>query len=191
MDVRRTISVVVLLLLATACGGEPAEQPADTMGTNGEVGQVLLRNVYLSASAEHGYDAGDDGRVRLWLFNRSSTADALVDVRSAAARSARMTWDRDCDGAFEPVDELPIRAGGTVPYDRPYAVELVDFTREVRGGTTVSVTFVFRHAGEARVDAMVEVVGDGDVGDPTSCGQARETPTAVATSQSSEPDPRR
>jgi hypothetical protein len=173
MDVKRNLGLPVLsLLLVAACGGEPAEQSIDTMGTNGEVGQMLLRNVYLSASGELGYDAGDDGRVRLWLFNQSSTEDALIDVSSAAARSARMTWDRDCDGEFETVDELPVLADGTVPYDRPYAVELVHFTDEVLGGTTVPLTFTFRHAGEMRLDAMVEVVGDGDVGDPTSCDPA-------------------
>jgi hypothetical protein len=140
------------------------------MGTNGEVGPILLRNVYLSASGEGGYEPGDDGLVRLWLFNESSVADALVAVRSREAKSARISWDRDCDGTFEIVDELPIRPNGTVPYGRPYAVELVNFTGEVHGGTTVPLTFTFRHAGETRLDAMVEVVDDGDVPDPTNCG---------------------
>jgi copper(I)-binding protein len=130
-----------------------------------------LRNVYLVASGAGGYPQGENGRVRLWLFNRSSTADALVDVRSAAAESARISWDRDCDGVFEIVDELPIRPDGTVPYDRPYALELVNFTGRVWGGTTVPVTFTFRHAGEKQLDAMVEVVRDGDVGDPVHCGR--------------------
>jgi copper(I)-binding protein len=173
MDVKRKggrCLAVATILLAVACGADSAEQPADTMGTNGEVGPILLRNVYLSASGEGGYAQGDDGQVRLWLFNQSSTADALVDVRSAAAESAWISWDRDCDGVFEIVDELPIRPDGTVPYDRPYAVELLNFTDEVLGGTTVPVTFTFRHAGETRLYAMVEVVHDGDVGDPTQCG---------------------
>ncbi len=156
-------------MLASACGGDPPVRPADTMGTNGEAGPILLRNVYLAASGEGGYAPGEDGLVRLWLFNESSEADALVAVRSGEARSARIRWDRDCDGTFEVVDELPIRPEGTVPYGRPYGVELVDFTGVVRGGTTVPVTFTFRHAGETRLDAMVEVVDDGDVPDPVNC----------------------
>lgn len=171
MDIARTCTgpLVALLVLAAGCGADAPEQSADTMGTNGEIGQLQLRNVYLSASGEGGYTKGENGVVRLWLFNQSAVADALVGVRSAEAESARIGWDRDCDGVYETVDELPVRPNGTVPYDRPYAVELVDFTGVVRGGTTVPVTFTFRHAGEVRLDAMVEVVGDGDVPDPTRC----------------------
>jgi hypothetical protein len=161
MTCKRGLAAVTLLF-AVACGADPPEQPADTMGTNGEVGPILLRNVYLSASGDGRYAKGDDGRVRLWLFNQSSTADALVDVRSAAAEAARIRWDRDCEGVFEVVAELPIRPDGTVPHDRPYAVELMNFTSEVLGGTIVPMTFTFRHAGELQLDAMVEVVRDGD-----------------------------
>lgn len=172
MDVKRKggrCLSVVALVVAAGCGADPPEQSADTMGTNGEVGPMLLRNVYLAASGEGGHDPGDDGLVRLWLFNHSSTADALVGVRSGKAESARIGWDRDCDGTYEVVDELPIRPNGTVPHDRPYAVKLLNFTGEVLGGTTVPVTFTFRHAGKARLDVMVEAVRDGDVPDPTRC----------------------
>lgn len=174
LGVKRAIGhclAVTTLALAAACGADAPVGPADTMGTNGQVGPILLRNVYLVASGRNGYDSGDDGRVRLWLFNHSATEDALVAVRSPEADSARISWDRDCDGTFEVVDELPIRPNGTVPYGRPYAVELLDFTDEVLGGTTVPITFTFRRAGETRLDAMVEVVRDGDVGDPTRCGE--------------------
>ncbi|MFC4855783.1 hypothetical protein [Actinophytocola glycyrrhizae] len=167
---RRRFLAVAVVVLAAACGAQPQTRPADTMGSNGEVGPIQLRNVYLAASGEGGYDQGEDGRVRLWLFNQSSSEDALVAVRSAEAESARIRWDRDCDGTFEVVDELPILPNGTVPHDRPYAVELVNFTGEVHGGTTVPVTFTFRRAGETRLDAMVEAVRDGDVADPTQCG---------------------
>lgn len=163
------LSVVAFLLLVAACGYEPADGPAGTLGSNGRVGDVLLRNVYLAASGDGGYGPGDDGLVRLWLFNRSAEADALVDVRSAQAESARVGWDRDCDGTYETVPELPIRADGTVPYERPYAVELLDFTGEVRGGTTVPLTFTFKNAGETRLDVLVEAEGDGDVPDPVRC----------------------
>lgn len=156
-------------LLAGACGAAPRTDEADTMGTNGQVEHILLRNVYLVASGEGGYGRGDDGLVRLWLFNTSTVEDTLVDVRSSRAESARIGWDRDCDGTYETVPELPVLPDGTVPYGRPYAVELVNFTDVVRGGTTVPVTFTFRHAGETRLDAMVEVVDDGDVTDPITC----------------------
>lgn len=159
--------LLAVVLVAGACGDAPRTDAAGTMGTNGEVEHILLRNVYLVASGEGGYRRGDDGLVRLWLFNTSTVEDTLVGVRSSRAESARIGWDRDCDGTYETVLELPIRPDGTVPYGRPYAVELVDLTGEVLGGTTVPVTFTFRHAGEKRLNAMVEVVEDGDVADPT------------------------
>jgi copper(I)-binding protein len=169
--------LLAVMLLAGACGAAPRKDSAGTMGTNGEVEHILLRNVYLVASGEGGYRRGDDGLVRLWLFNTSTVEDTLVGVRSSRAESARIGWDRDCDGTYETVPELPIRPDGTVPYGRPYAVELVDFTGEVLGGTTVPVTFTFRHAGEKRLDAMVEVVEDGDVTDPTCATTSRPTVT--------------
>jgi copper(I)-binding protein len=159
--------LLAVVLLAGACGDAPRTDAAGTMGTNGEVAHILLRNVYLVASGEGGHRRGEDGLVRLWLFNTSTVEDTLVGVRSARAESARIGWDRDCDGTYETVRELPVLPGGTVPYGRPYAVELVDFIGVVRGGTTVPVTFTFRHAGETRLDVMVEVVEDGDVPDPT------------------------
>lgn len=171
MGVRRSKSGLPLLLAAAvlvgACGAAPRKDAAGTMGTNGQVEHILLRNVYLVASGEGGYGRGDDGLVRLWLFNRSTVEDTLVGVRSSRAESARIGWDRDCDGTYETVPELPVLPDGTVPFGRPYAVELLDFTGEVRGGTTVPVTFTFRRAGETSLDAMVEVVNDGDVTDPT------------------------
>lgn len=175
MNVLRRFVVLPVAMLAAACAAEPASDSAGTMGTNAEAGNLLLRNVYLAASGEGGYAAGDDGLVRLWLFNEADVADTLVDVSSPAAESARITWDRDCDGTYETVEELPISANGSVPYETPYAVELVDFTGEVRGGTTVPITFTFRQAGEAKVDAMVEVVADGDLPDPVQCAPASTT----------------
>lgn len=161
--------LVAVVLLAGACGAAPRKDSSGTMGTNGAVEHILLRNVYLVASGEGGYDRRDDGLVRLWLFNTSVLEDALVEVRSPRAESARIGWDRECDGTFDIVPELPLLPEGTVPYGQPYVVELVGFTDKVRGGTTVPLTLTFRHAGETRLDAMVEVVDDGDVSDPVTC----------------------
>ena len=169
MDVLRRFVLLPISALVVACAAEPDVDSAGTMGTNAEAENVLLRNVYLVASGAGGYSAGDDGLVRLWLFNEADVGDALVDVRSPTSEAARIAWDRDCDGVYETVDELPLRANAGVPYGTPYAVELVNFTGEVHGGTTVPITFTFRKAGEVTVDALVEAVNDGDVTDPVRC----------------------
>lgn len=167
MRVFAAVLTPVALVLA-ACGSPPDPVAIDTMGTNGRVGGVLLRNVYLEAPEGGSYRPGENATLRLRIIGDAARGDRLVAVRSAA-REARIRWDRDCDGTFEAVDGLPVRDADAAPVSTAYYVELVGLENRVRAGTTVPVHFEFRHAGEGRVDAMVEARRDGSRPTELSC----------------------
>ncbi|MFI7674177.1 copper chaperone PCu(A)C [Actinophytocola sp. NPDC049390] len=176
MTVRRRASAAALVVLigATGCGADP-DRTADTMGSNGSVGAMLLRNVYVVAPGGDGYERGDDATVRLTLVNHAPRDDAVLGVRSTHAARVAMRWDRECDGVLEEVTKIPVLMNGTVPgADAAYELELLDLTRKVRAGTTVPITFTFRNAGEVRLDAMVEATHDGDAPAAQDCQEGTE-----------------
>lgn len=139
------------------------------MGTNKELGPILLRNVYLEAPSSWKYEEGEDARIRFRLFNQADRDIELIEVDSAWATETRIRWDRDCDGLIQPVDTLPVRGGGTVPYSDAYLIELLEFERPVLAGTSIPVTFTFQDIGTVTVDAMVEARDDGSVQVPLRC----------------------
>ncbi|NUT51489.1 MAG: copper chaperone PCu(A)C [Saccharothrix sp.] len=189
MRLLRTLAVAVVVSSAVVSCGEPQQVlESGTMGTNGQVGDVVLRNVVVEAPADHAWRPGDDATVLLALFSRGDHADALLGVRTDAAERVELWTDRDCDGVGEPADRIPVPAEGAVDepgrVDSGYHLRVVDFTREVLAGTTVPLTFRFEHAGETTLNAMVEATGDGDVLRPPTCATpttATTAPTTTAT----------
>lgn len=157
--------------------GEPQEvSGSGTIGTNAEVGDVKLRNVFVEAPGGNGYRPGDDAVVRLAMLNASDEADALMGVRTGHASDVELRSDEDCDGTAETVPRLPVPAAdsGAEPGtpDLTYHLRIVDLTEEVQAGTTVPLTFTFDKAGEITVDAMVEATDDGDVPPTPNCPTA-------------------
>ncbi|WP_141997849.1 copper chaperone PCu(A)C [Amycolatopsis cihanbeyliensis] len=162
----------VVALAATGCG-DPAPlegQQLATVGTNGSVGQVELRNVYVQRPLDGEYQTGEDARVLLTMTNGGKQPDRLTEVTSEHAKKAMMRWDQRCDGTAEQVEAIPLLAGGTVPAPDgkavtghlPYHLELIQFDRKVRAGTTVPVTFAFERAGQTTLDVTVQPVHPSD-----------------------------
>jgi hypothetical protein len=107
-------ALLAVVLVAAACGSPQESLESNTVGTNAEVGNVLLRNVHLAATEEP-YRPGDTAVARLMLFNQAHARDALVDARSPQAQQVRLKWDQRCDGSYEQVDRIPILPEGSVP----------------------------------------------------------------------------
>ncbi|HEX6343252.1 copper chaperone PCu(A)C [Umezawaea sp.] len=151
------------------------------MGSNGQVGQVLLRNVVVQAPPGHSWHPGDDADVRLTLLTDADTSDALIGVRSDSAEHVELRADQDCDGTSPPVDAIPVppneTAGGSGDIGSDYHLRIIGFTREVLAGTTVALTFDFEKAEDTTIEAMVEANGDGDVFPPACGTPATSTPT--------------
>ncbi|KOV87605.1 hypothetical protein [Nocardia sp. NRRL S-836] len=99
----------------------------------------------------------------------------MVDVRMDAATNASVLWDAAYDGQTEQVRQVPLLADGGVARLRGallrYRVQLNDFTREVRAGTDVRMTFAFQRAGEISLNVPVEAVADLD-----GAAQSRHVP---------------
>lgn len=162
------LAVLVALLVTPLAGCSDSDGVIDS-GANGvdaEVGDVLLRGVRIQGT-ETALRPGDDAVAWLVLIADSPQPDILTEVTSPAAASVEIRWDRGCDGTAETVEELPLAPNVGDPGDRPrpgadeaasYHLRLVDFTREVLVGTSVSVTFRFARAGEVTLE--VPVVAD-------------------------------
>lgn len=92
-------TVVTLMFVLASCGEPQRVLQSGTVGANGEVGDVLLRNIHMTPPGGDGYEQGDNAIVQFAVFNRAGEADALVDVRSDAAKDIVMHWDTQCDGS--------------------------------------------------------------------------------------------
>ncbi|PSL57394.1 copper(I)-binding protein [Saccharothrix carnea] len=169
-----TLSMVAFaaVVVSTSCGEPQQVHGNGTVGANAEVGDVVLRNVFVRAPGDGAYQRGEDAVVRLAMFSRSDRPDALLGVRTRSADQVELRSDTDCDGTAETVPRVAVPADRAV--DRPgsvdpaYQLHVVDFSEEVRAGTTVPLTFIFEDAGEITVDALVETEDDGDM-PPTHC----------------------
>lgn len=191
MDRFRVLAALgVLSMVVVGCGEPQKELESGTMGANGRVGDVLLRNVFVEAPPEHAWRAGDDASAWLTLLTEGGAPDALVGVRTDSAARVELLADRDCDGEAEPVDRVEVPAGGAVDEQgsvgTAYRLRITDFTREVLAGTTVPLTFTFEDAGETTVEAPVEASRDGDVPPPPDC--AGPTGPTSATTASTRPE---
>ncbi|GAA3463627.1 copper chaperone PCu(A)C [Saccharothrix longispora] len=185
MDGIRTLALLGATSLVLAGCGEPQQVlRSGTMGANGHVGEVVLRNVLVEAPAGGPWRAGDDADVTLTLLTDADRPDALVAVSTDSAAGVELLADRDCDGRSERVDRIRLPAEGAVvepgSVDTAYHLRIVDFTREVLAGTTIPLTFTFADAGRTTLDVPVEVVGDGDVPPPVTC-TATPSPTPGTT----------
>lgn len=176
----------VLAFVLVSCGEPQRVLQSGTIGANGQVGDVLLRNVHVVPPGGDGYEQGNGAAVRFALFNQAREPDALVDVRTDAAANASLLWDTACDGQAEQVPEIPLLADGGVARLSgallQYRVQLDDFTRKVRAGTDIPMTFRFERAGEVTLDVPVEAVADMySDGHPEQCPAATGTSTPSPT----------
>lgn len=101
---------VALAFVVVSCGAPQRVLQSGTIGANGQVGDVLLRNVHVVPPGGDGYERGDDAAVRFAVFNKAAEADVLVEVRTDAAANASLQWDAACDGQTEQVQQLPLLA---------------------------------------------------------------------------------
>lgn len=159
--------VAVAVLTIAGCVREEIESGA--MGTNAQVGDVLLRSVHVEAPPEGVYQPGGEARVWVTLLNQGVAPDSLTQITSPVAEEVEIRWDRDCDGTFDTVPELPLRPTepaatglpttetptGVVPFDA-YHLRLVELTSPVLAGTTVELTFQFERAGQITLQAFVQ-----------------------------------
>jgi copper(I)-binding protein len=174
-DRRRTGAAVLVLSAATllaGCGRPQQVLQSGTVGANSQVGDVLLRNVYVENPAGTGYPGGGDATVRLTIINQAGRPDALTAVSSDVATRVEILADTDRDGTAEtlPRLDLPARTDLPSPPNAPgpthadYFLRMLDLKVGILQGTSVPITFVFRHAGSVTLPTPVDGTAAGDAG---------------------------
>ncbi|MFD7659698.1 hypothetical protein ACFV4N_37475 [Actinosynnema sp. NPDC059797] len=128
------------------------------VGARGRVGDVALRAAPVVAVGGAPLRPGEDAVVRFRVFAEHGVDDELVAIGSDEARRVELRWDRDCDGASEPVTALPLEHG-VVPSaggaGSDYRLVLLDLREELAVGARVTVRFGFARAGELVLDVPV------------------------------------
>ncbi|MEU4426581.1 copper chaperone PCu(A)C [Actinoplanes sp. NPDC024001] len=168
-----TIAAILLMVSLSACriedprgiaGDQPEPFQESVMGTNAEIGPILLRSVHVEAPPDPSYQTGDDAILWFTALNEGRQEDTLTELSSPVADAVVIRHDDDCDGHAEPVPALPLRpvephpnasSDGVSPF-AAYHGQVVDLNRQVMAGTTIPVTFVFERAGPITVDAFVQ-----------------------------------
>lgn len=166
------------LLALGACGADDPKPGPEMAGGNAGIDEpvdadVKVLDVELEYPLDGRYDAGEDASLYLAITNTGSRADTLVDVRGPDFADVR--GDSGTGDLAVPVpgnDTVYVGAEG-----RP-TLTLVDLDRPLRSSQSVPVTFVFEHAGQVSVRAVVaaedqEPDSDVDFPDPA------EDPTRV------------
>jgi copper(I)-binding protein len=182
---RRLVTAAVLgasVLLGSpvlaACGTGQDTQTANQLptvnGANGNAGPIAVRNVELAvpASTPVMYRAGSEAPLLAFIVNTGTSEDELVSVTSPAASKAQI------EGEGTLVPQVSVRAvgpeqggsgqdgstqssstqnGSTQSNDagRQLRITLQGLTQDVRPGTTIRVTFLFRKAGELNLDVPI------------------------------------
>jgi copper(I)-binding protein len=158
-----------MVLTATLAGcGDPQQVVASgAIGAEGRTGDILLRGVRVAAPPQPLYPAGADAEVWLTLLNEGRQPDTLTGVSSPVAGTVAIRADDDCDGTATTVSTLILPPADTLPApvhsDNPsttrpfesYSLRLVDLTRDVLAGTTVSLTFQFQRAPAVTLEVPV------------------------------------
>lgn len=176
----RAALLAVATLLAAGCGDPQQVIQAGTTGTNAQVGDILLRNVYIDEPADPAYESGADPRAILTLVNQGRRPDTLTRVTTPVASTVEIRWDRGCDGVAEVLPRLPLPAktDHTSPPNAPgptrsgYFLRLVDLTETVYAGSSVPLTFTFTDAGTTTIQAKVDLPGAGHAEPTPSCDAA-------------------
>ncbi|MCM6778973.1 hypothetical protein NDR87_36415 [Nocardia sp. CDC159] len=166
MVARAGLLAVATLVLAACSAGQQSQtalQDSHANGTRGEIGDIALRNVYLTAEpvAE---STGRYGRVGL-SFTAVHTGigapDRLVSIRSPAATS--VTIDARPEqlvveagtalAAGQPIEQVQ----PTGALDEPITVRVNLIDGALRPGLALPFTFVFERAGSAELDIPFNV----------------------------------
>ena len=171
-----TVPVLCAGALLSACGHPQEVIQSGTVGSNAQVGDVLLRNVYVEDPPQESYPGGSDATVRLTLINQAGRPDTLTAVSTDVADHVEIVVG--CDGTPRTVSslDLPARIDAASPPNRPgpndagYALRLVDLRTGILQGGSVPIEFTFRNAGSITLPTPVGTGRAGTSPPPPTCG---------------------
>lgn len=161
---RAALAVVALMAILAGCARPQHILQSGTLGTNAQIGQMLLRAVHVQAPEQPFYPQGASPQVWLTIVNESREPDTLLSVTTPQADRVDIFWDQDCDGTPALVTQLPLASADPVPDPASpaaapfadYHLRLVNLHQQVPAGTTIPLTFTFARAGTLRTAAYVQ-----------------------------------
>lgn len=120
---------------------------------------------------------GASGAVFFVIENHQAAEDTLLDAKSDVAQKVELhTHKEDANGVMQ---MLHVPEGFTVPAEGSHALErggdhvmLMGLTRELKDGDKVSITLVFKTAGEVVVEAVVDNARKGQMMNHSGHGMA-------------------
>ena len=154
-------------LLLSGCGTgqvtETASQQSAAPGAQGQVGPIAVRNALITypEGGEHYYRSGSDAPITLTIVNTGDSEDELTSVTSPAAQSVQIEGQRGLPPQHTLRAVAPTKSTGpTQSSDQNLTqgqirIVLDGLTEDVRPGRTVSVTLLFRQAGELTLQVPV------------------------------------
>jgi copper(I)-binding protein len=156
----------LLLIFAIALTGAAAAAPVQItplMGASATAADASLGDISISKAASRAAIAGGNGAAYAEIANAGDTPDRLIGVKGDIANAIEI-HEMSMDGGvmqMRKIDGLDIPAHGSAEL-KPggYHVMLIGLTRALNAGDTISLTFVFEHAGEITVAVPVGKAGE-------------------------------
>lgn len=140
------MAIAAALTLAAGCASQPD-----------------VRDIEVSDAVATEPIMGERGALYFAIENRGPDADALLAISTAAAAAAEIhrTVSEGGMGRMEPVDSLPLAAGGTLSLaPGGYHVMLLQLRRQFSAGDTLTATLRFQHHEEITIRAPVVAHAD-------------------------------
>jgi periplasmic copper chaperone A len=145
-----------------------------TLGTASHAQEIEIHHPYAISTGV----MAQTGAAFMTIHNHGDTDDALIDVRSPAARLVELHTHAMNDSGVMSMshvtDPVPLPAGGELVLNRGgYHIMFMGLTAPFADGTMIPVTLVFAHAGEVQIEVPVDQsqfgdtkeIGDTEMGD--------------------------
>lgn len=153
---RLLLGAGVLALLIPAVVGCEAGEDAPTLeyhpasaGAQADFNGIKITNAFvLGGPSGSTVPSGSSASLFVSLYNGSGASDSLVSA-SASGAAERITLDGG--SVALPVNSAPVNLTGPAP-----KAVLENLTKPLSGGTSVPVTFDFKHAGSVTLEVPVE-----------------------------------
>ena len=161
-----TMGVLLLSPVAlTACSAgqvtQTATQERDKTGSQGQAGDITIRQAQLLSPRGGVYESGDDVELQVALVNGGTDDDTLVSVEGEGFGDVEIRTSGGATGAASrgssgSGDEIEVPAGETVFVGGDDAsVTLTDLDEDLTTGQYIELTFTFRNGGEITLPVTV------------------------------------
>ncbi|MEU6180446.1 copper chaperone PCu(A)C [Streptomyces coeruleorubidus] len=153
-------------LTTSGCGGDDdfSLPDWDAPGQNARVGDIMIRYAHVAEPRGRPWQPGSDVPAYVWLYNKGSEADKLLDASTPNAASVDIV---DSDGKPLP-DGVDLPANQLVELEQGKVHLVLRDVREViRGGDFMRFTMRFEKAGSSTFNIQSQIPAYDESPSPT------------------------